>query len=481
MQYSLTLMWLTRMREALSRIGGAPSAPPSEPSRPATARFRELSESHRAAFRASGFNQERPFFPQRLYFAPKAGPDALRLATWMCGIRDPDALWEMLLYASEPARAEFPAELFVDDDLVWHRQHLGRPGHVAYACVAIKGRALFGLNYVSDVVQRIARAREFKTRIENRFRAWPPLLLNGLLNVALERGITRVFSPTADLVLRHTDPARTVGHELFERVYDRAVEHHYRARRKGPWWMIDVAENRDRVIRPDVGHEPIAAEKTICVLHDIERGLGHTDVDPEFAVAANRHAPDALREMLHIERTLDVRATYNVVGCFLEEVRGPIERDGHCLAFHSFDHQLDTRQLARCRATDYRLEGYHPPRNRLTRELNERNLCRHNFQWLAATPDAIGTTAPRAEHRVVKVPVVFDDWGLYQGHTSYEEWERRALETVARSDFVAFGLHDCYAPHWLPFYREFLQRLQRLGRLRTLDAVAHEVLLAGCA
>ena len=82
---------------------------------------------------------------------------------------------------------------------------------------------------------------------------------------------------------------------------------------------------------------------------------------------------------------------------------------------------------------------------------------------------------------MVKVPVVFDDWGLYQGHTSYEEWERRALETVARSDFVAFGLHDCYAPHWLPFYREFLQRLQRLGRLRTLDAVAHEVLLAGCA
>ena len=183
-------MWLTRMREALSRIGWGLSAPHSEPCQPAMTPFRELSESHRAAFRASGFNQERRFFPQRLYFVPKAGPDALRLATWMCGVHDPDALWELLLYASERARAEFPTELFVDDDLVGQRQHWGRPGHVAYARVAIKGRALFGLNYVSDVVQRIARAREFKTRIENRFRAWPHLLLNGLLNVALERGIT---------------------------------------------------------------------------------------------------------------------------------------------------------------------------------------------------------------------------------------------------------------------------------------------------
>ena len=52
-----------------------------------------------------------------------------------------------------------------------------------------------------------------------------------------------------------------------------------------------------------------------------------------------------------------------------------------------------------------------------------------------------------------------------------------ALEEVRARDFVAIGLHDCYAEHWLPRYRGFLIRLQELGELRTMDDVAAEVTL----
>jgi hypothetical protein len=69
---------------------------------------------------------------------------------------------------------------------------------------------------LSDLVQRIARRRELKTRIEKRFNGWHHMLLNSILNFAAERNLERIYSPTADLVVKLADPNRrhSLQHEL---------------------------------------------------------------------------------------------------------------------------------------------------------------------------------------------------------------------------------------------------------------------------
>ena len=78
--------------------------------------------------------------------------------------------------------------------------------------------------------------------------------------------------------------------------------------------------------------------------------------------------------------------------------------------------------------------------------------------------------------RLVKIPIAFDDFALHNG-MEYEEWERRALDEIERSRFVAFCLHDCYAAHWLPNYGKLLERLKGMGTPKTLDQVAADITL----
>jgi hypothetical protein len=79
---------------------------------------------------------------------------------------------------------------------------------------------------------------------------------------------------------------------------------------------------------------------------------------------------------------------------------------------------------------------------------------------------------------LVKIPIDFDDFPLYKRGEPFAQWESRALTIIERNDFVAFGLHDCYADFWLPHYRTFLKKISGLGKFKTLDAVANETLFA---
>jgi hypothetical protein len=277
--------------------------------------------------------------------------------------------------------------------------------------------------------------------------------------------------------MTNTDPKRTVQKELFERVYDSAVCQHFVALREGNWWVWDVAANRDRVVIPERRQESVKTEKTICLCHDIERGSGHRDTDPSFAALAEKTAPENVQEMLRIEKELDLKTTYNVLGCLFNEVRTAIERDSHCLAFHSYDHRIDADQLPHCRQIDYRIKGYRPPQSRITLELTEKNLCFHNFEWLASSAHSLNITFPKMERGIVKIPILFDDYDLYEGKVKYEAWEQEALSAVRENDFVAFSMHDCYAGYWLPHYSSFLRKIRAMGTLKTLNQVANEVIL----
>ncbi|HEY7529053.1 MAG TPA: hypothetical protein VIC56_00055, partial [Gemmatimonadota bacterium] len=259
---------------------------------------------------------------------PKPGPDGLRSIRAMAGRGQPGDLRELVVWADPRLAAEFPRDVFFDPDVVWHQQHFGRAGQVATADLALDGDRVRTTNHLSDLVQRIGRRRELRTRVENRFRGWHALLLNAVLAYADDRGAAAVHTPSAALALRHTDPDRPPQAELFDRVYDRVVTRLFQARREGDWWVLDVAANRPRIVKPEPAEEPLAAGRAVCVCHDIERGTGHLDVDPAFARRAEETSPASLEAMLRIERERGVRATYAVVGAILPEIRAAIEAGG---------------------------------------------------------------------------------------------------------------------------------------------------------
>ena len=136
--------------------------------------------------------------------------------------------------------------------------------------------------------------------------------------------------------------------------------------------MADVAENRGRFVRlREASGELRELENIVCIGHDTERGRGHDGVDPALFGTPDSVFEEHLDRMLAIERAMGIQSTYNVLGCSLEEVRQRIAAGGHCLAFHSYDHALDTPQLQRCRTIDYRLKGYRAPRSVITEELQD--------------------------------------------------------------------------------------------------------------
>lgn len=439
----------------------------------------QVGPDRQADFVAAGY-KARLFFPHRYYCLPRCGPDAFKLGVLMYGVRSADKHWQIVLFGTSPAIDEFPYELFLDDEVNWHQQHLGRVGQIASANVILRGSNALTSVHVSDLVQRISRRREFKTRIENAFKGWHHLLLNCIVGFAARHGVRRVLVPTSRLAMKHTDENRTVQPELFERVYDRAVHHRFRAVADGAWWSIDVARNKRSIVPGDRRQEVIRTDsrKTICLCHDVERGLGHVDSDLEFARLADELAPPALEQMLSLERRACVKATYCVVGSLLDAVRSSIEDDGHCLAFHSYDHRLERPQLQACRRVDYRIPGYRPPQSVLTPELKGPALQEHGFQWLASSASSLGIRVPRLEHRIVKIPILLDDFEMYEGRTTFDGWRKKVLDLIREQDFVALSLHDAYADHWLPYYGRLLEELKALGQLKTLDEVAADMYLA---
>ena len=134
--------------------------------------------------------------------------------------------------------------------------------------------------------------------------------------------------------------------------------------------------------------------------------------------------------------------------------------------------------LEKCRQVDYRIKGYRAPMSMITADLNDPDLCFHNFEWLASSRTSLGIDLPVLQNRIVKIPVLFDDYALYKLGMDYASWEDQAIQLIEESDFAAIGLHDCYAQYWLPHYRTFLNRIRSRGNFKTLNQVANEVFLA---
>ncbi len=439
-----------------------------------SAAYRDVGANRLEDFLAAGFHA-RHWFPHRVRYVPRPGSDGQVLAESMYGVRDPSRLRQVLLHAQERALDDIPVAVFFDRDLVWHQQHLGLPGHVAAANLIVAGRDLLTTARYSDLVQRISRRRDLSTRIEKRFRGWDHMLLNAIFAYAVERGLRRIHFPGSEIALANTDRKRHPQRALFERIYDDDVRRRFRARRRGPFWVVDVRDNLDRVVRPTRGAEHLGAERSICICHDTERELGHLSADPGFARVAAEVSARNLERMLEAEARAGMRGTYAVVGQLMPALRPAIEANGHEVAFHGYDHDPERRQLGRCREVDYRIPGYRPPNSRMTEELSDLELARRNFEWLASSPKSIAAPVPQVRAAIARMPVHFDDYPLYKVGAAWSDWETEALRDVTARSTTIFGVHDCYAHLWLDHYDDFLAKLADVGRLRPIGEVAAEL------
>jgi hypothetical protein len=467
-------------------------------------RYREIAESRRPEALAKGY-KHRYFFPHLFRYLPKCGPDGFKLALRMCGPIGTDASWEIVLYAANDAISDLPADLFADDEIVWHQQHFGRLGHIASANLVLDGHRLFSFVHISDLVQRVSRRREYKTRVEARFKGWHRMLLNAIMNFAVESRCAEVLIPTAEFALQNTALLRRPKAQMFHRLYDHDTETFYSVTCQGHWRVLNVEDNRERIIIAKRQEDTLLRQKRICVCHDVEADLGSTTYNVVARKRARQSSSAAVSAMLKIEADVGIKATYNVVGCLLPSVQQVIRNEQHCISFHSFDHRVDKRrfgtalvawiaerllakpfqqpvrptlyQLRRCRTVDYRVKGYRVPQSRITGDLTPENLCYHNFEWLASSVRSLGITEPTVKNRLVYIPIHFDDWPLHSRRRDYISWEKRAIATIRAHHFVAFCLHDCYADRWLPFYERFLCEIRELGVFSTLDDVAAETFL----
>lgn len=441
--------------------------------------FRESESAEN--FLSAGFKQ-RYWFPHRIYCLPKGGPDGLKLANRMTGRREPERMREFVLYARTPVVARFPREIFYDNDLQWHQQQFGIDGQIACANVLHEGSALRCYLIVSDIVQRVSRLPKFRTQIDNRFHGWNRLLLNAILLHAAENNVPLVYLAGANLVLRNTDRRRNSKPPLFERIYD-DVPRELDGVREGDWWRLDVNKLSGRIARLERGYEIDDWGKTICILHDTERGLGHSVSDPGFAAQADTGSLRALQCMLEVEARMDVRATYSVVGLLMGETREAIERGGHAIAFHSYDHRIAghadaaIEQFRQCRDLDYRLKGYRLPQSKMIPGITDADFAEWNFEWVASSAYSLGCEIPVICNGVVKIPVHADDYAMFREGVPFEAWQRKMLAMADAQDFLVIGLHDCYAHLWLPQYEAFLRELQKRASLITLDEVAARLTL----
>jgi hypothetical protein len=429
------------------------------------------------AFRTAGFAGAS--FPHDVVWVTKYYPDALlqlaRRGVPRSAVEGGRGL-QLNLYSE--ALAGLPDALFTDRAVNWHAQQLGRKGLVAAAGLFQEPRGLFVTLLQSDLCQQIFRHPTLKagckTRLDNRFRSWPSMLFNAVLDYAATHDIDTVYSPTSDQIIsgisRHIDPT------LFRRIYDGSVQR-YRPRRievdAAAYWAVSLRENRDRIVRllPGGTASPSNGNKTIGLFHDIEENV---------SVPVERAACRAdLTRMLEIEARHGVHATYNVVGTLFREKHAAIIAGGHAVGFHSYDHRVhEPGQLARARAIDLQVRGYRPPQSVLTAELSDYNLSYFNFEWLLTSALTFGFNECRLENGIAKIPVHLDDHPLHTGAMDYTSWGACLRRLVDTRDVVVVGLHDCYAPRWLDGYEELLVELRTKGEIVTCDALADRLFLA---
>lgn len=475
-------------------------------------RYHEAAPERKLEFVARGY-KGRHFFPHRVYYLPRPLPEQVKTARRLWSLHDPDALYCILLYASDEMVGQLPEDLFFDPKVMIHNEHMGRAGLVATGHLYIDGDTLCTDEHQSDLVQRIANRREHKSWIEKRFGTWHHMLLNSILHFAVLKDLRKIRVPTAERVVDKYLGV-TVNPELFERLYNRNIQHHFKAQKQGDFWVINVPDHREKLIALTPMTEPAQMlKRSACIVHDID-----TSSPIELAGLSEQ-----LERILMAEKDLGVCATYNVLGEIFDAVRAPIQQGGHALAFRSFDglpyrypdresndetpvmaaltrlyRRADymlrkplslqagktrtatairtgwlnqarrvlgrpvTRDTLRlCRDVDYYLKGYRLTPLDIDAGLTEDWLAYYHVEWVI-TDDAGPALGRAFPQFLVKLPITFafDGSAASNGITV---WLQHLDAALGHDGLTTLSLPLAYAAHWLEYYPAITRSLERSG------------------
>ena len=219
---------------------------------------------------------------------------------------------QLNLYTTE--MYDLPDDLFIDPEVNWHHQQLGKKGLIAAAGMWIKDSTVTVTTLQSDLCQQLNRHARLKklckTQVETHFKYWYAILANAIMDFCLDYGLSVIYSPTGRQIVANTQ--KRIDSELFLRIYD-YPEQEYSCRKTNrygaEYWEISVQDNVARVVRLSTADGYITQKneaKPICIFHDIEE-------DVDTAISPMECARNLTR-MLEIEKAHSVDATYDILG-----------------------------------------------------------------------------------------------------------------------------------------------------------------------
>jgi hypothetical protein len=168
---------------------------------------------------------------------------------------------------------DLPEELFWHPEINWHQQQHGLKGLIAAAGLWIRDREVTITTLQSDLCQQLYRhavlRNTCKTQVKTHFKYWYAILFNAVLDFCIVNGLSVVYCPTGEQIVRDT----TIALDLFLRIYNYPEKHYLcqRTNRGGTeYWEIPIDANLSRIARLRQA-EPIAAQdkrkrtKAFCV------------------------------------------------------------------------------------------------------------------------------------------------------------------------------------------------------------------------
>jgi Predicted xylanase/chitin deacetylase len=200
---------------------------------------------------------------------------------------------------------------------------------------------------------------------------------------------------------------------------------------------------------------PGPARAVVMLLHDVEEALPGDQ-------RGTKSVRDGLEACLGAQAERGIRATYNLVGTFAEEIPDLVRRittEGHEVASHGGTHRVvaelaDEELREDIQQAESRIEGvcgmvtrgFRSPRSRWSLPLLEL-LQTRRYLWNAeADPSPFPYIVPRESSRpLVRIPVAADDWDYVKRQASPVEvshlWMREVRSAMDRRCWVAIGSH----------------------------------------
>lgn len=181
------------------------------------------------------------------------------------------------------------------------------------------------------------------------------------------------------------------------------------------------------------------------------------DIEYEFhRKAIPDECRQIVREFLDLEKKYGVHVTYNVVGKLFRKQPDLIEwiiHDGHEVAFHSYNHQSNPKnfphvlnpkyfssEIDLCRDVSPLPCGYRSPMSSINQAAIQR-LWEKGFLWNAEGGPP--HEEPYFIHEgLVRLPITTDDWPLFLGKVTVDEYVQQFSEFLQRRPYVALGFHD---------------------------------------